>query len=515
MNGSKREKGIAQNFENSKHRVELSLSLDYSIGKEERYQLPNEPQIARVRTTFQNTMAFARRLSRCEPALRRRISYHVRSASTMVQVDSADESLPKIIPTKGVPIHLYTHEIEEDALEQLFVLAESPLPTDYVAAMPDAHLGKGVTIGTVFASEDYVCPNAVGVDIGCGMAAIPIEGLYKWQLKPSQLVRIQQLLKERIPTGFNQHRKMLDGTKEVIDKITHNVRPTQFLAEQLTLPRVTDQLGTLGGGNHFLEVVYEETSGQVWVMLHSGSRNIGNRVATHYDRVAKHLLESKGVDTKALKGINYMPVESQEGQDYLRDMEWSQQYAFHNRRMMQKITLDIIREVSGHDADLANSVNIHHNYCQCEDCGDNRKLWVTRKGATSARLGEKGIIPGSMGTGSYITQGKGNLMSWNSSSHGAGRRMSRTQAHSSIPQEAFEESMKGIICDTHPSVKDEAPQAYKDLTEVMKNQESLTDIVYHLRPIINVKGFENKLPKKYRKAIETSTKEKKKKKGKT
>jgi tRNA-splicing ligase RtcB len=394
------------------------------------------------------------------------------------------------------------HEIEKDALAQLKVLAESPLPTDYVAAMPDAHLGKGVTIGTVFASENYVCPNAVGVDIGCGVAAIPIEGLFKWMIKPNELVRIQQLIKERIPTGFNQHRKTLDGTRNVIDNITGNVKPSQFLAEQLTLPRVTDQLGTLGGGNHFLELVCEENSGQVWVMLHSGSRNIGNRVATHYDRVAKHLLESKGVDAKALKGINYMPIESIEGQDYLRDMEWSQQYAFHNRRMMKEILLDIIGQVTGNDADLSNSVNIHHNYCQCEDCGGDRKLWVTRKGATSAKLGEMGIIPGSMGTGSYITRGKGNRLSWNSASHGAGRKMSRTRAHSSIPQEAFEESMKGILCDTHPSVKDEAPQAYKDPAEVMKNQESLTEIVYHLRPILNVKGFEKKLPHKYRKATE-------------
>jgi tRNA-splicing ligase RtcB len=175
------------------------------------------------------------------------------------------------------------HEIERDALSQLKVLAESPLPTDYVAVMPDAHLGKGVTIGTVFASENYVCPNAVGVDIGCGVAAIPIEGLFKWQIKPDELVRIQQLIKERIPVGFKQHRKTLDGTKNVIDMITGNVKPSQFLAEQLTSPRVTDQLGTLGGGNHFLELVCEENSGQVWFMLHSGSRNIGNRVATHYD----------------------------------------------------------------------------------------------------------------------------------------------------------------------------------------------------------------------------------------
>lgn len=419
-------------------------------------------------------------------------------------------SLPIIIPTKGVPIHLYTNDVEPDAIQQLRALAESPVPVDYVAAMPDVHLGKGVTIGTVFASSDYVCPNAVGVDIGCGMAAIPIEGLYKWQLKPDEMSDIQRMIKERIPTGFDQHRATLAGTKQVIDQITEEVRPTEYLGDQLTLPRVTDQLGTLGGGNHFLEVVFEEKTGQVWIMLHSGSRNIGNRVALHYDRVAKHLLERKGVDTHALRGLNYMPIESQEGQDYLRDMEWCQRYAFHNRKAMKEIMLDIVGKVTGKKADMSNSVNIHHNYCQCEDCGGGRKLYVTRKGATSAKAGEMGIIPGSMGTGSYITRGKGNIMGWQSSSHGAGRRMSRTKAHADIPQEEFEDAMRGIVCDTHPSVKDEAPQAYKDLTQVMENQESLTDIVCRLQPIINVKGFESKIPKKYRKKIEKRKKKSKK-----
>ena len=181
----------------------------------------------------------------------------------------------------------------------------------------------------------------------------------------------------------------------------------------------------------------------------------------------------------------------------MKDMEWCQSYAWHNRRFMKEIMVDILEKETGKHADLEHSVNIHHNYCACEEC-NGRKLWVTRKGATSAKKGEWGIIPGSMGTGSYITKGKGNPLSWQSCSHGAGRQMSRTKAHSNITQEEFEQSMKGIVCDTHPSVKDEAPQAYKDLTEVMKNQESLAEIVYRLLPIINVKGFENKIPSKYR-----------------
>lgn len=423
--------------------------------------------------------------------------------------------LPQIIPTNGVPIHLYATEIEPQALSQIKILAQSPLPVDYVAVMPDAHLGKGVTIGTVFASEHYVSPNAVGVDIGCGMAAIPIDQLYKADLSHAQKVQIQQGIKERIPTGFHQHKQTLAGTPAVLEQITEQVQPSEWLKQQLLLPRVTDQLGTLGGGNHFLEVVYDatdaheqtaDTEQQVWAMLHSGSRNIGNRVASHYDALAKTWMEQQGINTREMNGLHYMPIESDIGQSYLRDMEWSQQYAWHNRRAMKEIMLDVIRRVTGHEADMDHAVNIHHNYCQCEDCGDGRKLYVTRKGATSAAAGEYGIIPGSMGTGSYITRGKGNLMAWNSSSHGAGRRMSRVKAHSHISQQEFQHVMDGVVCDTHPSVRDEAPQAYKDLESVMEQQSSLTDIVHRLLPLINVKGFEKKLPKKYRRHNERNNK---------
>mmetsp|Transcript_21821 Transcript_21821/g.30761 ORF Transcript_21821/g.30761 Transcript_21821/m.30761 type:complete len:422 (+) Transcript_21821:12-1277(+) len=314
--------------------------------------------------------------------------------------EQQQDEFPIVLPTNGVPIHLYTNDIEPDALNQLTILAESPVPVDYVSVMPDVHVGKGVTIGTVFASEDYICPNAVGVDIGCGMAAIPIDNLYKWDLSNDDKVQIQAAIKDRIPTGFNQHAKTLQGTKETITEIIDTIEPSAFLKNQLVLPRVTDQLGTLGGGNHFLEIVHEETSGQVWIMLHSGSRNIGNRVAQHYDQVAKEWLSKGGGGLDAvrrLNGLHYMPIDSREGQEYLKDMEWCQKYAFHNRRVMKEIMLDIVQKVTGREADLTKSVNIHHNYCACEKCGrDERKLYITRKGATSAKVGEMGIIPGSM-----------------------------------------------------------------------------------------------------------------------
>jgi len=399
--------------------------------------------------------------------------------------------LPHILDTdSGVKIHLYAHEIEADALKQVRLLASTPIVTDYVALMPDVHLGKGVTIGTVFASDQYICPNAVGVDIGCGMAAIPIQGLYKDMLTNEQKVQIQQKIKDRIPTGFNSHKNVLSSTKETLEQMVEELKPTDWIKSRVNSAKVTKQLGTLGGGNHFMEILYAEGTEQVFVMLHSGSRNIGNTTAANYDEIAKSILEKQGVNTRALNGINYMPIDSEEGQAYLKDMTWCQRYAFENRKAMKQIMLEIVHQVTGHEADLEKSVNIHHNYCACEDCGDGRKLWVTRKGATSAQAGQYGIIPGSMGTGSYITKGKGEVASWNSCSHGAGRRMSRTKAHAAIPQKDFEGLMKGIVCDTHPNVKDEAPQAYKDLGEVMEHQKDLTEIVHRLLPLVNVKGFE-------------------------
>jgi tRNA-splicing ligase RtcB (3'-phosphate/5'-hydroxy nucleic acid ligase) len=352
----------------------------------------------------------------------------------------------------------------------------------------------------VFASEHYVCPNAVGVDIGCGMAAIPIHNLYRDDLSAAMKVQIQQRIKERIPCGFNQHQRPLPQTKQVLEQMTDELHPTDYIQHRLGSDKVTQQLGTLGGGNHFLEIVYAEDTHQVFVMLHSGSRNVGNTTAAHYDALAARMLQQQGVDTRALHGINYMPIESEPGQAYLRDMAWCQRYAYENRAAMKKIVIDIVHDVTGRDDDLDRAVNIHHNYCACEDC-NGRKLWVTRKGATSAKLGEYGIIPGSMGTGSYITRGRGNLGSWNSSSHGAGRKMSRTRAFKEISQHDFARQMEGIVCDTHSNVKDEAPQAYKDLAVVMEQQRDLTDIVHRLLPLVNVKGFEEyKQPRQARPA---------------
>lgn len=417
-----------------------------------------------------------------------------RSLLKIARRRTSRRSLPVVIKTKGVPVYLYAPpaEVEDQAREQLISLAESPLPVGHVAAMPDVHMGKGVAIGAVFASEKYVCPNAVGVDIGCGMCAVPIDGLYKQDLSHEGLKQIQSLIKERIPTSFDSHDDALPWAHQTLKDISAECPPTSYLETRIAKEdKIARQLGSLGGGNHFLEVVYSEGDEQVWCMLHSGSRNVGNTTAAYYDEIAG----KEGQSLRGLHGsLNYLEIESAQGQNYLKDMLWCQAYARENRRSMLDLMVDSMEQVTKRKADMARAVNTHHNFCQCEKCKvidpitghcQEKNLWVTRKG-------QYGIIPGSMGVGSYIVKGKGAEGSWQSCSHGAGRTMSRTKAIQNIPQEAFVESMKGIICDTHPAVRDEAPQAYKDLKTVLQNQADLVEIQNRLLPLVNVKGFEEK-----------------------
>jgi len=257
----------------------------------------------------------------------------------------------------------------------------------------------------------------------------------------------------------------------------------------------TKQLGTLGGGNHFVELVYDEAD-RVWMMLHSGSRNIGNVTAQHYDSVAA---KQCGGSKEALA---YLEIRSKSGQEYLTDMTFCQAYALENRQFMMQAFARVLKSETGKDTIWSKMVNIHHNYCECEQCRfydaesdswQEERLWVTRKGATSAKVGQLGIIPGSMGTGSYIVRGKGEPDSWQSCSHGAGRSMSRASAFRSIKEKDFVKHMKerGIVWDSRfaDKVKDEAPMAYKDLGEVMRNQQDLVEVVHHLQPLINMKGF--------------------------
>lgn len=395
----------------------------------------------------------------------------------------------------GVPVHLYTLDVDDGTRRQLENLARSKMPVGYVSAMPDVHLGKGATIGSVFASRDYICPNAVGVDIGCGMCAVPLEGpLLRKDVPEKRLLSIQRGLRDSIPTGFEYHGRSTREMERTMNDLVGVHRPTRWLKQTLS-SRHTKQLGSLGGGNHFVELVYDE-EGRVWMMLHSGSRNIGNVTAQHYDEVAAKQCGGKK------EALAYLEIASKPGQEYLTDMQFCQAYAAENRRFMMQAFDKVMKKETGKAALWDKMVNIHHNYCECEQCRyyDEAKqewreeeLWVTRKGATSAKRGQLGIIPGSMGTGSYIVRGKGEPGSWQSCSHGAGRSMSRAKAFRNIDSKDFVSHMKerGIVWDSRYAnkVKDEAPMAYKDLNEVMQNQESLVEIVHHLQPMINMKGW--------------------------
>lgn len=414
---------------------------------------------------------------------------------------SQDSDLPKVIDTDNVPIYLFSsQEVESQALDQLRQLANSRIPVGFVSAMPDVHLGSGATIGSVFASEKYVCPNAVGVDIGCGMIAIPFKGLRKNELTEEKKLRIQKEIIAEIPTGFNQHSTVKPGVQQALDAISTEIKPSEWLKKfQLsggTGEKTALQLGTLGGGNHFIEVTYDE-SDNVWLMLHSGSRAIGKNTAEHYDAIAKEQMKSHNVI--APKELNYLQIHSPEGRAYLNDMLWCQRYAYQNREFMVNSIIKIITEVTGCPADESQRINAHHNFCELTKTSYvdpktrqtvEKELWVTRKGATAARSGQFGIIPGSMGVGSYIIKGRGNDLSWQSCSHGAGRLMSRSAAKKQLTMDAFQRSMEGIVYDKdEPDLIDEAPMAYKNLDKVMDDQRSLVEVVHRLLPLINVKGF--------------------------
>lgn len=395
----------------------------------------------------------------------------------------------EVIPTSGVPIKVFTNQLEAKARAQLILLAESGFAEEFVAAMPDVHYGLGATIGSVFASSRMVCPNAVGVDIGCGMAAVPFPGVRASELGKDRLWELHALIKKRIPTGMTVHDQA--QWAPVLDDPAR----TPWLSSQLT-GRALRSLGTLGGGNHFIEIVHDPEGG-VWAMLHSGSRNLGKITADRYNDKAKAQMAARG-EAPRHTDLNALLLESPEGQEYILDMQWCQKFALANRQAMLEILGRIMEESTGVSPDWSGMVNIHHNFCSCEKCryqnqaGEwlERELWITRKGATSARQDQRGLIPGSMAVGSWLVQGQGNWESWYSCSHGAGRQKSRTASFTDIHQKDFELAMLGIVAETVPELRDEAPQAYKDLGQVMEWQRDLVTPVRRLLPLVNVKGWD-------------------------
>ena len=389
--------------------------------------------------------------------------------------------MQQVISTEKLPIKLWLNDIEPGALAQARNLANLPFIFKHVALMPDAHEGYGMPIGGVLATNGVVIPNAVGVDIGCGMCAL------KTNLPDITIETIKQIMsgiRELVPLGFDHHESRQDETlmPSKANIIENGVVERQFLA-------ALKQIGTLGGGNHFIEI-QKGSDGHVWIMIHSGSRNIGLKVAEHYNKVAKRLNEMWFSSVDASKDLAYLPIETYEAKNYMKEMQYCVDFAFANRKLMMDNILSVFAKILGSDFAALDLINIAHNYARWEN-HYGKNVLVHRKGATSAREGETGIIPGSQGTKSYIVKGLGNQESFTSCSHGAGRKMGRKQAMRELDLEAEIARLdeQGIVHAIR-TVRDldEAPGAYKSIDVVMENQKDLVEILVELTPLAVIKG---------------------------
>lgn len=391
--------------------------------------------------------------------------------------------MKQIITSEKIPIKLWLDDIEDGAMVQAVNLANLPFVYKHIAIMPDAHFGYGMPIGGVMATEDVIVPNAVGVDIGCGMCAMQTS---LHDISADKLKDIMRGIRKAIPLGFKHHRHAQDKSRmpKTVKGISLADLPVIFSEYHNGLT----QLGTLGGGNHFIEI-QKGSDGHIWIMVHSGSRNLGYKVANYYNRLAMDLNSRWKSKIPKSWQLAFLPLSSDAGQQYLREMQFSVDFALANRKLMMERIEDIFRAVAS-PVTFANFINIAHNYAAMET-HFRKDVIVHRKGATSAREGELGIIPGSQGTPSYIVRGKGNPESFKSCSHGAGRRMGRKEAQRrlDLDQEISRLDKKGILHSLRTRRDlDEAAGAYKDVDKVVEEQLDLVEVVVSLSPLAVVKG---------------------------
>jgi tRNA-splicing ligase RtcB len=392
------------------------------------------------------------------------------------------------MPGAKVPIRMWADPatVEESALQQLRNVATLPWIKG-LAVMPDVHYGKGATVGSVIAMQGAVCPAAVGVDIGCGMSAVRTS-LTVNDL-PGDLSRLRSKIEQAIPVGRGMHDDPVDpgrfhgmatgGWDDFWGRFDGVAEAVKFRQE-----RAGKQMGTLGSGNHFVEVC-TDTTGSVWLMLHSGSRNIGKELAEHHISVARSLPHNQGLVDRDLA---VFVADTPQMAAYRNDLFWAQEYAKYNRSIMMALLKDVVRkEFKKAKPVFEPEISAHHNYV-AEERYDGMDLLVTRKGAIRAGSGEYGIIPGSMGTGSYIVKGLGNTKSFNSASHGAGRRMSRTAAKRRFTTKDLEQQTQGVECRKDSGVVDEIPGAYKPIEQVIDQQRDLVEVVAKLKQVVCVKG---------------------------
>ncbi len=387
--------------------------------------------------------------------------------------------MKNIMEVDSLPIKSWCGEPEEGALDQARHLARFPFAYRHVCLMPDTHRGYGMPIGGVLATENVIIPNAVGVDIGCGMCAVKtsLTGIQHDSLK-----EIMSDIPKAIPVGFSHHKEPQDRSLMPEPKGKSPVVEREY-------DSALTQIGTLGSGNHFIEIQKGDDR-HIWIMLHSGSRNIGLKNAEFYNKTAVALNERISPSVPKAWQLAYLPVDTEEGQTYIREMQYCIEFAFANRKLMMDRIKEIVHNCTSGAASFDDMINIAHNYARLER-HFGRDVWIHRKGATSAYEGETGIIPGSQGTPSFIVRGRGNPESFMSCSHGAGRRMGRNQARKSLnlreEQRKLEE--RGILhAIRNVGDLDEASSAYKDIDVVMREQADLVEPVVRLEPLAVVKG---------------------------
>lgn len=401
--------------------------------------------------------------------------------------------IKRIITDTRVPVKIWTDDVEEEALAQLRNAGSLPFVFRHIAAMPDLHSGKGSTIGSVIATEGAIVPACVGVDLGCGMSAIHTD--IKPEMLEGKLAALRHQIERSVPTGMSSHKddrnlnlldegdrdNLVNRAKSIISRCNLDGKSTKVLRGVDKFPT---QLGTLGGGNHFIEICIS-TNNEIWIMLHSGSRGVGNLIAQHHIDIAKGLMKQLFISLPD-PDLSYLAENTKEFDDYINDMTWAQDFAKFNRKVMMKNIINQVQRMIG-DFQIKMRVDCHHNYVEREH-HFGKNVLVTRKGAIRAREGDLGIIPGSMGAKSFIVRGLGNPESFHSASHGAGRKMSRTKARKLFTEKDLAAQTIGVECRKDEAVVDEIPSCYKDIDEVLANESDLVEPIAQLKQILCVKG---------------------------
>lgn len=375
---------------------------------------------------------------------------------------------------------------DQETLDQVERISWMPFVEPHVALMPDAHLGKGAAVGSVIPTRGAVIPSAVGVDLGCGMVAVRTQWTEDQVRARGALSDLREGIEARIPMSAGKYTDALTQTAEKFTmglEADWNVNVQGREIDSFS-PTWRNQLGTLGGGNHFIEIVADEDD-RVWAFLHSGSRGIGNKIATHFMNLAVEYCRRNFIEVD--RDLAYLVEGTTEFEQYMDAVKWAQRFAYLNREEMMIQTLNALEGFMGAPVEKSEEVNCHHNFMQREH-HHGKNLIVTRKGAIEARDGQLGLIPGSMGTASYVVKGHGSLLSFNSAPHGAGRNFSRRKARETFTHDDLKAAMTGIEWRDTEAFVDEIPEAYKDIDHVMKDAAGLVSAVHQFRQLVNCKG---------------------------